>query len=310
MLTRDLPTHQVLPFARQAEDLGFDELWVVEDLAFRGGVAQAAAVLAATSRIRVGIGILPAGARNPVFAAMEIATLAQLFPGRIDVGIGHGMPPWMRAAGAWPSSPLTLLGEYIAALRALLRGERLETEGRYISLSGVQLDPSALPEVVPDILAGVRGPRSLAVSGAVADGTILAEPATPPYIRTALDHIAATRPHRVVAYNPASIHADPATALDAVRPRLEWVGEPDAHAHTAPLPFAADLAALRARCTDRQEFTRRIPDTWVSQLAIAGTPEQARARLGELHTAGATSAILVPDPGNPPTALAHLAQLI
>ena len=92
MLPRDLPAAQVLPFARSAEDLGFDELWVVEDLGFRGGFTQAAAVLGATARIRVGIGILPAAVRNPVYAAMEIATLEQLFPGRTDVGIGQ--PVW------------------------------------------------------------------------------------------------------------------------------------------------------------------------------------------------------------------------
>jgi hypothetical protein len=48
--------------------------------------------LAATTRIAVGIGIMPAGARNVCFAAMEPATLAQLYPGRLIAGIGHGMP--------------------------------------------------------------------------------------------------------------------------------------------------------------------------------------------------------------------------
>src|SRR5215217_8201800 len=60
MLPRDLPAAHVLPYARRAEELGFDELWVVEDLGFRGGVAQAGAVLGATERIVVGIGIMPA----------------------------------------------------------------------------------------------------------------------------------------------------------------------------------------------------------------------------------------------------------
>src|SRR6476659_284337 len=102
MLPRDIANGDLLAFAREVERLGFDELWVVEDLGFRGGIAQTAAVLAATETIRVGIGILPAAVRNVAFAAMEIATLAQLFPGRVDVGIGHGMPGWLRAVGAWP----------------------------------------------------------------------------------------------------------------------------------------------------------------------------------------------------------------
>lgn len=91
-LPRDLPAQQMVAYARQAEELGFDQIWVVEDLGRRGGIAQAASVLAATTGITVGIGILPAGARNVCFTGMELATLAQLHPGRLIAGIGHGMP--------------------------------------------------------------------------------------------------------------------------------------------------------------------------------------------------------------------------
>jgi 5,10-methylenetetrahydromethanopterin reductase len=124
LLPRDLPPDHLVSFARRAEELGFAELWVVEDLGFAGGVAQAATALASTAALTVGIGILPAGARNVAFAAMELTTMARLFPGRLRAGIGHGMPAWMRSVGAWPSSPVTLLEEYVRALRALLRGSR------------------------------------------------------------------------------------------------------------------------------------------------------------------------------------------
>lgn len=310
LLPRDLPTDLILPFARRAEELGFGSVWVVEDLGFRGGVAQAAAVLASTSRIRVGIGLLPAGARNVGFAAMEIASLAQLFPGRTDIGVGHGMPGWMRSVGQWPRSPLTFLHEYVDALRALLRGETLERQGRYVHLDGVRLESSALPDVVPDILAGVRGPKSLAVSGEVADGTILAEPVAPEYAQVALGHIAATRPHRLVAYNVASVGADPEAALAAARPGLEWIGEPDWHAHIAPLPIARELVELRAACSTREEFTRRLPDAWVARLTVTGTPETARARLRELGGAGVTDAVLAPVGPDPLKALKSLAGVL
>ncbi|MFD6801266.1 LLM class flavin-dependent oxidoreductase [Streptomyces cyaneofuscatus] len=310
LLPRDLPTELILPFARRAEELGFGSVWVVEDLGFRGGITQAAAVLASTSRIRVGIGLLPAGARNVAFAAMEIASLAQLFPGRTDIGVGHGMPGWMRSVGQWPGSPLTFLHEYIDALRALLRGEAPEVRGRYVHLDGVRLERGALPDVVPDILAGVRGPKSLAVSGEVADGTILAEPVAPEYVRAALGHIGATRPHRLVAYNIGSVDPDPAAALAAARPGLEWIGEPEWHAHIAPLPFAAELVELRAGCATREEFVRRLPDAWVARLSVTGTPEAARARLGELGAAGVTDAVLAPVGPDPLGALESLAGVV
>ncbi|AGZ43867.1 LLM class flavin-dependent oxidoreductase [Actinoplanes friuliensis] len=288
MLPRDLPPEQVLPYARRAEEAGFAELWVVEDLGFRGGIAQAAAVLAATTSIHVGIGVLPVGARNVAFAAMECTSLAELFPGRVTIGVGHGMPDWMRSVGAWPASPLRALEDYVRTLRDHLRGE-------------------AGPAVVPDVLTGVRGPKSLKVSGAVADGTVLAEPVTPEYVRWALDRIAAERPHRIVAYNACAVDEDENRALATVRPALAWIGEPDWAPHLAPLPFAAEFAALRARCASREEFTDRLPAGWVRQLSIVGTPGQARTRLDELAAAGVTTSVLIPAAADPLAALEGLA---
>ncbi|MFD7656976.1 LLM class flavin-dependent oxidoreductase [Actinosynnema sp. NPDC059797] len=303
MLPRDLDGAEVLPYARRADELGFDELWVVEDLGFHGGIAQAAAVLAATGRIRVGIGLLPVGARNAAFAAMEVATLARLFPGRVDVGIGHGMPAWMRSVGAWPASPLTLLEEYLRAVKGLLRGEAVE-RGELVALDGVRLEGACLPEHVPPVLAGVRGPRSLALSGRVADGTVLAEPTTPEYVRTALGQIGAPGPHRLVGYNAAAVDPDRAVAVEAVRDGLAWIGEPDWAPHLAPLPFADEFAALRRECGGREEFARRLPEEWVRQLALVGTPDDVRARLAELFAAGLDSAVLIPAAGQTPERLA------
>jgi alkanesulfonate monooxygenase SsuD/methylene tetrahydromethanopterin reductase-like flavin-dependent oxidoreductase (luciferase family) len=301
VLPRDLPASLVLEYARTAERLGFDELWVVEDLGFRGGLVQATAALSATSRIRVGIGILPAAVRSAAFAAMEIATLEQLFPGRTDVGIGHGMPGWMREVGVWPERPLAFLADYVATVRALLSGEEA---------GGLRLDPSAVPAAVPPLLLGVRGPRSLAASGKVADGTVLAEPCTPEYAAAALAAIAPTDDHRLVVYNVGAVDDDPQAALAAARPGLAWIGEPDWAPHLAPLPFAADLAALRARCATREEFVAAMPDAWVGALALAGTPGRVRQRIDELGAAGVTSSVFFPVGPDPLAALAALAKVL
>ncbi|MGX1566477.1 LLM class flavin-dependent oxidoreductase, partial [Streptomyces sp. NPDC055509] len=95
-------------------------------------------------------------------------------------------------------------------------------------------------------------------------------------------------------YNIAAVDEDPAVALTAVRPALEVVGEADWRPHIAPLPFHDELVALRSRCDSPQDFARALPDDWVSQLAVAGTPAQARSRVRELFDAGVTSAVLTP----------------
>lgn len=302
LLPRDLPADRILPFARTADRLGFDQLWVVEDCFYRGGVAQASAVLAATERITVGIGILPAAARNAVFTAMELATLAELFPGRVLAGIGHGMPGWMRQVGADPASRLTMLAEHLSAVRALLRGERVTVDGRYVRLAGAKLENP--PGTAPPVLAGVRGPKSLAVSGKHADGTILAEPVTPEYLAAAREQIAAPGDHTIVAYAVAAVGPD---AHAVVRPALEWIGEPDWAPHLAPTPFAGEVARLRAAAASRAEFAASLPGELVEQLAVVGTREAARRRIRELHAAGADAVVLVPAGPDPLAALETLA---
>jgi len=308
MLPRDLPAARVAEFARRAEALGFDELWFVEDCFFRGGIAQAAVALAVTDRIHVGVGILPAAARNAAFAALEIATLAELFPGRITVGIGHGMPEWMRQVGAWPSSPLAMLEETITAVTEMLRGTTVSVEGRYVQLRDVALDSP--PAVPPLILAGVRGPKSLAVSGRVADGTVLAEPVTPEYLAQALRQVDASGPHRIVSYNVGAVHPDAAAARHIARSSLGAIGEPDWRVHIDPLPFASEFRALRETFPTGAEFAAALPDEWVDQLAVVGTPATARARLEELFAAGAHCVVLIPAGSDPFAALESIAALV
>ncbi|MER7283424.1 LLM class flavin-dependent oxidoreductase [Dactylosporangium sp. NPDC000244] len=306
-MPRDLPADRVLTYARRAERLGFDELWVVEDLGFRGGVAQAGAVLAATERITVGIGILPAGARNAAFAAMELATLTQLFPGRVIAGIGHGMPDWMRQAGARPASPLTLLREYTIAVRALLRGEPGPAAGRYVAVEGVVI--GEIPAAPPPVVLGVRGPKSIAMAGEVADGLLLAEPCAPPYVADAVSRFAAPSPI-VVTYDAAAVADDGRAARDLVRPGLAWIGEPDWAPHLAPLPFAAELARHRAAAASREEFAATLPDEWVRELSLAGTPDEVAERIAARHAAGATSVVLLPAEPDPLDALTRLAGVL
>ena len=133
--------------ARAAEAAGFAELWLWEDCFLAGGIAAAATALAATERIAVGLGIMPAPVRNAAFAAMEIAALARLHPGRFHAGLGHGVGEWMHQVGAKPASQLAQLEEMVAAVRALLAGETVTTEGRYVRLRGVALGhpPAAAP---------------------------------------------------------------------------------------------------------------------------------------------------------------------
>ena len=165
------PPEQLRAVACAAEDAGLAELWLWEDCFKEGGIASASAALAWTERLRVGIGLLPVPLRNVALCAMEIATVARMFPGRFRVGVGHGVQEWMGQVGARAASPLTLLAEYLAALRMLLDGESVTVDGHYVRLSDVRLDwPPAPP---PRLYSGAFGRRTFELIGRLADGTII-----------------------------------------------------------------------------------------------------------------------------------------
>jgi alkanesulfonate monooxygenase SsuD/methylene tetrahydromethanopterin reductase-like flavin-dependent oxidoreductase (luciferase family) len=218
-----LPPERLRSVAGAADEAGLAELWLWEDCFLESGVATAAAALAWTRRLRVGVGLLPVPLRNVAVAAMEVATLHRLFPDRVLVGVGHGVQDWMGQVGARVESPVTLLSEYLAALRALLRGERVSTSGRYVRLDGVALDwpPAGGPNgTVPPIAAGAVGPRTLRLSGAAADGTILTAGTSPDGVRAARRLIASATPHRVTVYVHAATGSDAAERLE--RERVRW----------------------------------------------------------------------------------------
>jgi alkanesulfonate monooxygenase SsuD/methylene tetrahydromethanopterin reductase-like flavin-dependent oxidoreductase (luciferase family) len=167
-----------------AEDAGLEQVWLWEDCFLEGGVASAATALADTDGLTVGIGLLPVPLRNVAATAMEIATLDRMHGSRLRVAVGHGVQEWMGQVGARAESPMTLMREYLTALRRLLAGETVTTDGEYVRLQDVALDWP--PPVPTRILMGAAGPKSLSLAGEVADGVVIMEDTSPEALTSAL----------------------------------------------------------------------------------------------------------------------------
>ena len=235
-----LAPERLRTFVTLADEVGLDDVWLWEDCFLEGGLTASTAALAWTGSVRVGLGLMPVPFRNPALAAMEIATLARLFPGRFAPAAGHGVLEWMDQIGARAASPMTLLREWVTAVRALLAGETVTTSGSYVRLSGVALDWP--PAVVPPLLVGARGPRTIALAGECADGMVLDAGITPDTVRSAVAQAAAPGPHEVVTYLPAGASAAPIEAEQAA------YGRPSENAIAAGTP--ADVAAVVRRFAD------------------------------------------------------------
>ena len=127
-------------WASLAEELGFDSVWIAEDYFQGGAFSVATACALATTRIRIGIGVVNPFTRHPALLAMETASLDILSQGRVTLGIGTGSPGWMRQMGINFAAPLSALREGSQLVRRLLQGEEVTFNGRCFSLTGVRLE--------------------------------------------------------------------------------------------------------------------------------------------------------------------------
>jgi alkanesulfonate monooxygenase SsuD/methylene tetrahydromethanopterin reductase-like flavin-dependent oxidoreductase (luciferase family) len=281
------------------ERSGLDDLWIIEDAFYNGGISAASVALAVTERITVGIGILPAVVRNAAYNAMDMATLAQIFPGRLQIGLGHGVAGWVKQVGEFPTSQLGALGEVTTAMRAILRGERVTLHGTHVNLDDVELDHK--PSVVPPISLGVTGPKSMELSGRVADGTILVELTGPALIRHDLELIRrgaesagrADDPHQITVFAYWSQDADGDLARERIRPVLANRIAPEGMRDLVAPGFAERARAwIDEGGTDL--LAVRLPREWIDEISVAGTPAECAAAIQRLGEAGAHRIGLVP----------------
>jgi 5,10-methylenetetrahydromethanopterin reductase len=164
--------------ARIAEQLGYCRAWFYDSPPILADVwVQLARAADRTERIVLGPGVLIPSLRHPITNASAIATLVSLAGAdRVVVGIGSGYTGRL-ALGQRPL-PWAEVARYIRTVKALLRGEEVEWEGRLISMMAW---PGFLPDrpiTVPFVVAAA-GPKGIAVARQEADGVMGAfEPIT------------------------------------------------------------------------------------------------------------------------------------
>jgi alkanesulfonate monooxygenase SsuD/methylene tetrahydromethanopterin reductase-like flavin-dependent oxidoreductase (luciferase family) len=294
------PPARLIEVVREVEDLGYAEAWLAEDYFELGGIASVSAALDATSSIQIGLGVLSARVRHPAVTAMELATLSSLHPGRFIAGLGHGVPYWTGQMGLRPKSLIGSLREATSGIQRLLDGETLTETGEYHVFDEVSLlHPPA--EHVP-LYFGVHGPRSLRLSGELADGTLLGWFSAPDYVRWAQARIdegraasGRTDGHALVALLVCSIDDDdPAAARAELR---SWASSFLAAQVGLPQTSATDAGrGLEAAVAARGPADDALPDGIIGQFMAAGTVADCRDYVERLLEAGADRVVLVPNP--------------
>ncbi len=299
--------------ARLAEELGFGSFWVPEDPFWRGAFTIASAIAAATSRIKVGLGVVNPYTRHPTLIAMELAALEELSHGRSILGVGAGLKDWIEGRLGIPYTRSTsAMREAVQVVRRMFRREQVSLDGRVFRIGGTRMSFQPPRTEIP-IHLGVMGPKNLELAGEVADGVLLSVTTSPAYLQFAMEHIRrglerAGRDERgftIGAYLIASISEDERAARDGVKPLLAMLISLMAPQPEVPILKTAGLdadtiRAFGASLARGEPPVAMVTDWMIDAFTIAGSPAHCRERLKALTDAGINTPVFFEVPGIAP----------
>lgn len=280
------PPADVAADAVAAETDGFAGAWMTHMTRGVDALTTLTAAALRTSRIDLGVGVVPTYPRHPHALAQQAATVQALAGGRLTLGVGVSHRPVVTDALGLPyTSPADHLREYLSVLVPLLRDGSVTFRGDHYRVDAGFAVPGTSPV---DVVVGGMGPRTVDVAGRHADGLltwlagrrIVAEEIGPALRAAAAD---AGRPApRLVVALPVCVTCDP-----------------DAARATAATTFARyeGLANYRT-LLDRQGG---VPP---AGLALVGDESAVAAQVAEVAEAGATElwAIAFAPPDDPDAA--------
>jgi len=311
------PIRHEIEAARYAEAKGFTEIWQADTRLARDCVVMMSALLAETSRLRIGSGVLPIYTRNPAVIAATWSTmweLAGLTPegeSRVMLGLGAWWEPIASRVGTPRRRPLKAMRENVEAIRALFTMEEVSYSGEFASLDRVSLDVAygdAGPRDIP-VYIGATGPKMLELAGEIADGVVLNYMVSVDYIRDAVVRVEAgaaragrsvddiDRPELIVC---SLSDSDPDEAMTAAKSLVAYYLGTEPHIAEASGADPELVARIKqvvgwpATEADYRRGAHLVPDSLARSMMAVGSAAQCRERVGEYVAAGVTCPILYP----------------
>jgi F420-dependent oxidoreductase-like protein len=299
---------EVATYAVEAERLGVDYVWSAEAWG-HDAATPIAFVAARTTRVKLGTAIMQAGTRTPALVAMTAMSLDAMSHGRFLLGLGVSGPQVIEGWHGLPfRQPLQRMREIVEIVRRAVRGERVAYKGRVYELplpggEGKALRSSAKPRPDIPIYLATLSPRSLEMTGEIADGW-LGTSFMPEHARIFLDPLetGAKRAGRSLAdldlQVPAGVVAfgdDVERLIPARKPGLAFtlgaMGSRqhnfynDAYRRAGYADAAAEVQRLWLE-NRREDAAARVPDELVLKTNLLGTEAMIRRRLALYRDAG------------------------
>jgi alkanesulfonate monooxygenase SsuD/methylene tetrahydromethanopterin reductase-like flavin-dependent oxidoreductase (luciferase family) len=284
---------------RQAEEAGYSHAWFIDSqILWQDCFVYMTSALAATERIVVGTAVTNPYTRHVTTVASAFATLAELHPGRLELGIGRGDSA-VRTMGLNPVKT-SFLQQSVPLLRDLLAGRTVVINEADVHFRWLEGDAG-----VP-IMMSATGPKNLRLAGSLADRVMLYVGVNETSVRWAMDHVRAGAEE--AGRDPDALAFSVLTAM--------WVSDDQEEAwdrcRWAPAACANHIADTMRRnpSHDMPETMTRLPQSrdeydyyaghlssdadhtayltgeLIDDFTLAGPPEKVRERVRRLFDLG------------------------
>lgn len=263
-------------YLEQVADAGVAHLAVGDHVSFHIGVGfdgliQATALLAAQPRLPVTVAVYLLALRHPVTVARSLASIAELAPGRLTLGVGVGGEDRheIEMCGVDPTTRGGRTDECLRIVRALATGDRIDHHGVHYNITGAHILPAIDPPT--PLVIGGRSAAALERAARYGDGWL------------------------AIWVSPQRL----ASAIAQIADIAAGVGRPDPpsrHQMNVWCGFGATATTARAAVAPAMETLYATPFDHFDRYVPQGTPIQVAERLAELSEAGATAFnLIIPD---------------
>jgi len=298
---------EYIELVKLAENLGFSFAWVPDQTFFRDPYVILTALANATKRILLGIGVTNPNTRHPAMAARAIASIDEIVPGRVSLGIGAGNnKELLNPLGLEVAHAGEKCREMALIVRALLSGEVVQYRGLYTQALGVKMDFAANPDI-PIYIAG-RGPRVLQAAGEVADGAIIGGLCSPRGIAYALEQVntGAKKIDRqlerfeIVSWVTVNITDQRENAMEELKPIVAHIigGAPEIVLESSGLDPALVHQIKNSYKESILQAARFVSPECIDAFTIVGDKSECVQRIEEIDKAGITQLAMLMPPGS------------
>ena len=274
--------------ARVAEE-GVDHVCVGDHVSFfvgagSDGLITATSMLAAQTQLPVYVGLYLLPLRHPIPVARQLATIAQLAPGRLTLGVGIGGEDRheIEVCGVAPKTRGRRMDECLQILRELADATPVTFDGQFFSLQNALIVPAPSPRI--PLIVGGRSDAAVSRAARLGDGW-LGIWVSPRRFSTVRDQIARE-------------------ATDAGRDPRRFE-----HALNVWCGFAATREAAREPLATQMQNFYQMPFEPFERYSPCGTPEHVAEFLSPYIEAGCSAFNVIPCAGDHETALSAVGEL-